>query len=245
MTQIGKNIKKIRNVKGLSQQAFAEIFDLTRGNISSYEESRAEPRIEVIIKIANFFGIPLTDFIEKDLSVNELLHYNTNFVIETEKLKIARRFVNIPYVSTPYISDYIQNYEDAGFMQKLPVITVPSSSKSELIAIEIQDTNDLPAGFDFRNGDILIFEKVIKENIHHVTGRLGIMTGSDKAEAGSEKEIVDSEDEMTATPESLKFGIYKTEEDKKTLSLNDLVKYPFDINSKYNYWLLQSSYRQE
>ena len=68
MTQIGKNIKKIRNVKRLSQQSFADIFDLTRGNISSYEESRAEPKIEVIMKIANFFGIPLADFIEKDLS---------------------------------------------------------------------------------------------------------------------------------------------------------------------------------
>ena len=245
MTQIGKNIKKIRNVKGLSQQAFADIFDLTRGNISSYEESRAEPKIEVVIKIANYFGIPLNDFIEKDLSVNELLHYNTNFVIETEKLKVARRFVNIPYVSAPYISDYIQNYEDVGFMQKLPVITVPSSSKSELIAIEIQDTNDLPAGFDFRNGDILIFEKVTKENIHHVTGRLGMMTGQDKAATNPDKVITGSENEMTETPESLKFGIYKTEDNSETLSLNDLVKYPFDINSEYNYWLLQSSYRQE
>jgi len=238
MTQIGKNIKKIRNVKGLSQQAFADIFDLTRGNISSYEESRAEPKIEVIMKIANFFGIPLADFIEKDLSVNELLHYNTNFVIETEKLKVARRFVNIPYVSAPYISDYIQNYNEAGFMQKLPAITVPSSSKSELIAIEIQDTNDLPAGFDFRNGDILIFDKVTKETIHHVTGRLGMMTGSDKV-------ITGSENEMTESPENLKFGIYKTEGNSKTLSLNDLVKYPFNINSGYNYWILQASYKLE
>jgi len=223
MTQIGKNIKKIRNVKRLSQQSFADIFDLTRGNISSYEESRAEPKIEVIMKIAKYFGIPLADFIEKDLSVNELLHYNTTFVIETEKLKLARRLANIHYVSIPYINDYIQNYNDAGFIQKLPVITVPCSSKSELLAIEIQDTNDLPVGFAFRNGDILIFEKVTKENIHHVTGKLGMMTGSD----------------------SVKFGIYTTEGSNNTLSLNDLVKYPFDINSEHDYWLLQASYRQE
>jgi len=223
MTQIGKNIKKIRNVKGLSQQSFADIFDLTRGNISSYEESRAEPKIEVIMKIAKYFGIPLTDFIEKDLSVNELLHYNTNFVIETEKLKIARRLANIPYISAPYINDYIQNHKDSGFTQKLPLITVPCSSKSELIAIEIQDTNDLPAGFDFRNGDILIFEKVTIENIHHATSKLGMMTGSD----------------------SLKFGIYKTDGNNKTLALNDLVKYSFNIDSEYNYWLLQASYKQE
>ena len=67
MTQIGKNIKKIRSVNGLSQQSFADLFSLTRGNISSYEESRAEPKIEVMIKIANYFGIPLSDLIEQDL----------------------------------------------------------------------------------------------------------------------------------------------------------------------------------
>jgi hypothetical protein len=175
------------------------------------------------MKIAKYFGIPLTDFIEKDLSVNELLHYNTNFVIETEKLKLARRLANIHYVSTPYINDYIQNYNDAGFIQKLPVITVPCSSKSELIAIEIQDINDLPAGFNFRNGDILIFEKITKENIHHATGKLGMITGTD----------------------SLKYGVYKTEGDFKSLSLNELVKYPFDINSGQVYWLLQATYKQE
>lgn len=40
MSKVGRNIKKIRSVKGLSQQAFAYLFSLTRGNISSYEELR-------------------------------------------------------------------------------------------------------------------------------------------------------------------------------------------------------------
>ena len=52
MSKVGKNIKKIRNVKALSQQAFADLFQLTRGNISSYEEFRAEPNIEIIVIIA-------------------------------------------------------------------------------------------------------------------------------------------------------------------------------------------------
>ena len=182
------------------------------------------------MKIAKYFGIPLADFIEKDLSVNELLHYNTNFVIETEKLKLARRLANIPYVSIPYINDYKQNHNDTAFIQKLPVITVPCGSRSELIAIEIQDTNELPAGFEFRNGDILIFEKVTKENIHHTEGKLGMIVGQ-------YMDIADSE--------NLNYGIYESKGNNKFLSLNDLIKYPFDINSEHDYWLLHSSYRQE
>ncbi|MDR0395619.1 MAG: helix-turn-helix domain-containing protein [Tannerella sp.] len=223
MTQIGKNIKKIRNVKGLSQQAFADLFDLTRGNISSYEESRAEPKIEAIMKIANFFSIPLADFVEKDLSVNELLHYNTHLVIETEKLKINRQLANIPYVSIPYIEDYIQHHANSHFIQKLPVLTVPCNSKLRSIAIETEDPNNLPAGFEFRSGDILIFEQVAKENIHRITNKLGMMIDS----------------------ESLRFGIYQTENNQTGLYLNDWVKYPFDIRSDAKYWLLQASYKQE
>ena len=46
MSFFGKNIKKIRSVKSLSQQAFADLFDLKRGTLGAYEEGRSEPKIE-------------------------------------------------------------------------------------------------------------------------------------------------------------------------------------------------------
>ena len=79
MSNVGNNIKKLRKVKGMSQQAFGDIFNLTRGNISSYEEMRAEPKIEIVLKIANYFGIPVQHLIEKNLSVNEILNFNDYF----------------------------------------------------------------------------------------------------------------------------------------------------------------------
>ncbi|MCK5699873.1 MAG: helix-turn-helix transcriptional regulator, partial [Cyclobacteriaceae bacterium] len=57
MSSIGKNIKKIRTVKKLSQAAFAEIFSLARPSVGAYEEVRAEPKVDTIIQIANYFGI--------------------------------------------------------------------------------------------------------------------------------------------------------------------------------------------
>lgn len=218
MTQIGKNIKKIRSVRGLSQQAFADIFELTRGNISSYEESRAEPRIETIVKIANYFGIPLNDFIQKDLSVNELLHYNAELVLETEKLKINNQLVKVPFVPAIYINDYLQQYNDDNFVNQLPHIVFPSSSKFRLLAIEVDDAENLPSGFNFHNGDVLIYENVVKENLHRIQGRLGMMFD------GSE----------------LKAGIYNIVKDQIVLTLNEWVKYPFDIESDNQYWVLRA-----
>lgn len=75
MTYFGTNLKKIRQIKGLSQQAFAELIDLNRGVISSYEEGRAEPKIETLLRIANYFGIPTDDIISKPLTVNQLANF--------------------------------------------------------------------------------------------------------------------------------------------------------------------------
>ena len=97
MSKIGYNIKKLRNVKNLSQQAFADLFELTRGNISSYEEKRAEPKIEIAIKIANYFSIPLEPLLTKQLSVNEILNFNDYFN-EEHKKKIQKNFSDIPFI---------------------------------------------------------------------------------------------------------------------------------------------------
>ncbi|MDW9381323.1 helix-turn-helix domain-containing protein [Chryseobacterium sp. JV558] len=73
MSFFGTNIKKIRQVKGLSQKAFADMFDLNRGVISSYEEGRAEPKIETIIKVAHHFNLNLDKLLTEPLQVNQLV----------------------------------------------------------------------------------------------------------------------------------------------------------------------------
>lgn len=72
MSFFGTNIKKIRQVKGLSQKAFADLFDLNRGVISAYEEGRAEPKIETLLKVAHYFNLDLDDFLTRPLQVNDL-----------------------------------------------------------------------------------------------------------------------------------------------------------------------------
>lgn len=223
MSKIGKNIKKIRNIKGLSQQAFADLFQLTRGNISSYEELRAEPKIEIAVKIANYFSIPLSDFIEKDLSVNELLHYNTHFVVETEKMKMTHQFSHIPFIPSIYISEYAKQYKDENFISTLPNIVIPSSSHFKLLAIEIDNPSSLPTGFNLRSGDIVILEHIVKENFHQIINRLGFMVNKD----------------------GIKAGVYSEKEGQIYLSLNEWIEYPFNFSSDTEYWFLRATYKQD
>lgn len=72
MSFFGTNIKKIRQVKGLSQKTFADLLDLNRGVISSYEEGRAEPKIETILKVANHFSLDLDQLLTETLHESQL-----------------------------------------------------------------------------------------------------------------------------------------------------------------------------
>lgn len=76
MSFIGRNIKKIRTTKGLSQTEFGKLFGITRGSIGSYEEGRAEPKIETLKTIANKFSISLDAIITAELTVNQLSGFN-------------------------------------------------------------------------------------------------------------------------------------------------------------------------
>jgi len=85
MSYFGTNIKKIRQIKGLSQVAFAELIDLNRGVISSYEEGRAEPKIETVMRIANYFNLSSDQLISKQLTVNELVNFSELDEVINEK----------------------------------------------------------------------------------------------------------------------------------------------------------------
>lgn len=69
MSTIAYNIKKLRTEKGLSQQEFGELFNINRGSIGSYEEDRAEPKLETILKICKYFNINTHDFLTKKLGI--------------------------------------------------------------------------------------------------------------------------------------------------------------------------------
>ncbi|HEY0744810.1 MAG TPA: helix-turn-helix transcriptional regulator [Chryseosolibacter sp.] len=222
MTKIGSNIKKIRTTKGLSQQAFSELFGLTRGNISSYEENRAEPRIETVIQIANYFNIPLNQFITQNLSIHEILKYNGDKLIEDEKQTINRQLRNIPLINDAV---YMKgSYKELSFLEKdsFPKLTLPEINNNNMLALSfnpnIPHHESLP---QYQMNDVLIFEEVTQQNIHLCPNKTGLYT--------AEHEIM--------------IGEYRLKNEKMELVLNDFTKQTFDFNAPQRFWKLFSLYQ--
>lgn len=67
-----QNIRYLRKRQELSQEELAIRIGLNRGNIASYENGTAEPKICNLLKLAQIFSIPITDLTQKDLSHDEL-----------------------------------------------------------------------------------------------------------------------------------------------------------------------------
>lgn len=214
---LGQNIKKLRQVKGLSQQAFAELFDLKRANISSYEEMRAEPKLEYVIRIANYFSIPLNDFIEKPLSVNEILKFGDYF--EDEGLQRSKQLTQIPFLNREGFS---RNEEFFQQLDSLPQISFPIYSKNRILAVEMNTTIPHQVEFPYLDGSILFFENIDQNNLHLIQDLFGLFWGKD----------------------DFFIGKFKVDGNEFYLELNEWKKIQLNLKAPEKFWTLLGSFQK-
>ncbi len=63
MAKVSKNIKKLRNERKLTQDSLAEKINVTRQTISSWENDRTQPDLEMLGTLADVFGVSLEEII--------------------------------------------------------------------------------------------------------------------------------------------------------------------------------------
>ena len=148
MSLIGKNIRKIRTVKKLSQADFAKLFDLARPSVGAYEEGRAEPKIETVIQIAHHFGLSIDMLLTKEVTVNELYHFDLiEKELEQKKIRGDNMQRGIPLISREIIHDYLVKRNNKDFVAQLQRIQLPEEKGKVNRAFEISTGEmQLPSG---------------------------------------------------------------------------------------------------
>lgn len=79
MSYFSANLKYLRGKRDLSQQGLADAIGVKKSNIGSWEEGRATPNLEILVKMANYFSISMQDLIAKNISLDSLDSDNQNF----------------------------------------------------------------------------------------------------------------------------------------------------------------------
>ena len=155
MSLINNNIKYLRKEKGWTQQDLADELGVKRPQIGSYEEGRADPRIQTLMKLSNLFNISIDDLLGKDLSSPmEVTKRPTKILAITVD---SQERENIELVPEKASAGYTNGYADPEFLQELPRFQLPNLPRSSTYrAFEISGDSMLP----LQPGTIIIGEYV-------------------------------------------------------------------------------------
>lgn len=161
MGLINSNIKYLRKEKDWTQQELADELGVKRPQIGSYEEGRADPRIQTLIKLSDFFNVTIDDLLSKDLSSPMISTRKPTKVLAITVDSQDRE--NIELVPQKASAGYTNGYADPEYLQELPRFQLPNlANNSTYRAFEISGDSMLP----IESGTIIIGEYV--ENIDFI-----------------------------------------------------------------------------
>ncbi len=164
MDVVNENVKELRKRHGSTQQEFADLLEIKRANVGAYEEGRAKPSYELLIKLSDLFDINLDTLITKDISKlsEEQLKLHGRFDATGKKLRVLSITVdqedneNIEFVPVKASAGYLDGYSDPEFIQDLPRFNIPILPTGTYRAFEIKGDSMLP----LQPGSIVIGEYV-------------------------------------------------------------------------------------
>ncbi|ASU35043.1 DNA-binding transcriptional regulator, XRE-family HTH domain [Mucilaginibacter xinganensis] len=158
MSNIPSNIKFLRKKKGLTQQQFADELGIKRSLVGAYEEERADPKYDLLKKIALFFEISIDDFINEVIDEKWAPKPKGN----PANLRVLSISVdkddneNIELVPLKASAGYLNGYADPEYVAKLPKFYLPMFKQGTYRAFEIKGDSMLP----LQSGTIIIGEYV-------------------------------------------------------------------------------------
>lgn len=113
MTNIGRNIRRIRQQKGITQDDLAEQLFVTRQTVSNYETGRSKPDIDTLLRIAEILHVDLNEilygptipanrkkeYIELLITGCALIIFTTSYIVLTKYFNTYWAYLfNIPHI---------------------------------------------------------------------------------------------------------------------------------------------------
>ncbi len=145
MVKLNENIRYLRKQLGLTQDQFAQQLDIKRSLVGAYEEGRAEPRLELLQKMASIAALSVDILIGRDIS--QLKEYEKKSLRSKEVLVITvddHNRDNIELVPHKAAAGYLNGYADPEYIRELPRFKLPILTQGTYRAFEITGDSMLP-----------------------------------------------------------------------------------------------------
>lgn len=160
VSNLASNLKFLRKTKGLTQQQFADEMKVKRSLIGSYEEDRADPKYELLHKMAEFFNLSIDEMIHDEIDE----FWKPKSTTKGENLRILsittdnQERENIELVPVKASAGYLNGFEDPQYISELPKfqLPIPALKQGTFRAFELNGDSMLP----LQHGTIIIAEYV-------------------------------------------------------------------------------------
>lgn len=132
MIFLKENMQFMRKKQGITQNELASLLETKRSLIGSYEEGRGVPKLEMIKRMADIFGISIDDLISTDISKE-----NEKPARQGSGLKVLSVTVTtdnderISIVPVKAAAGYLNGRSDPEYMGQLPHFSMPVAELSQ------------------------------------------------------------------------------------------------------------------
>jgi transcriptional regulator with XRE-family HTH domain len=146
----GQNLKYLRKLRGLTQEEFAQKLQIKRSLLGAYEEERAEPRIDVLESVSDWFKVSLDDLLRRDLN-----DVKGSYIAKRRQQKLIAENNLIHFVPVKAAAGYLAGYADDEFIDELNTFTLPMLGAGQYRAFEIVGDSMLPTP----SGSVIVGQK--------------------------------------------------------------------------------------
>ena len=169
MNYISRNLRYLRKKANLTQEQFAGKVEMNRGNIASYEKGSAEPSIDKLQRIVQYFNTDLNAFIYKNLEeaystssagMHDFRTYKSSVTDGNISHENGGRPLNDELMD-PMLGDIIQKEAE---LSQYRIATLNKLTSSLLqISKELHDVKEVMKDILKVNSQILARQEVLKD----------------------------------------------------------------------------------
>lgn len=159
-SHIHNNLRFLRNQKGMTQQAFADLLGIKRSSLGAYEEGRAKPSYDLLVQLTDLFPVSMDQLVREDLSQRAWSSAPTQRDVSGKNMRVLsitvdkedREFIDL--VPEKAAAGYLNGFADPEYVEELPKFRLPMLSAGTYRAFEISGDSMLP----IQSGSIVIGE---------------------------------------------------------------------------------------
>lgn len=158
-TMFHKNLSVLRQFRGKSQQAVSEALGIKRSTYAGYERGEVEPRLAMLIQMADYFQVSLDFLLREDLEVQPKEAFqNQDASIRNRNFRVLaittdeEGYEQIEIIREHAKAGYLTGYADLDFLEEQPKLALPETGPGTFRGFEIKGESMWP----IRSGNIVV-----------------------------------------------------------------------------------------